>query len=74
MVEETFNTLGDFGHSLGMEDVLEDIKEALGDKAPNMRVNVLNWISKHVDQKADEKGGEVPDKTREGIKKLFPIF
>ena len=35
-----------------MSDVIDDIKEGLGDKAPNMKVNILNWIGKHVDSKA----------------------
>ena len=29
-----------------------------------MRVNMINWISKHIDKKAEDKGGEVPDKSR----------
>ena len=74
MVEETFNTLNEFSHCLGIEDVLEDVKEGLGDKAPNMRCNLLNWIGKHVDKKTEDKGGECPDKTRDAIKKLFPLF
>ena len=73
MVDETFNTLNQFTHCLDMSDVLDDLKEGLGDKAPNMKVNLLNWIGKHVDLKAQEKG-EVPDKTRDGVKKLFPNF
>ena len=64
MVDETNNTLNEFSHCIGIEDVLEDVKEGLADKAPNMRVNLLNWISKHIDQKAEDKGGEVPEKSR----------
>lgn len=30
---------------------MEDVKEALGDKAPNMKVNVINWIGKFVEKK-----------------------
>ena len=74
MVDETNNTLNEFSHCIGIEDVLEDVKEGLADKAPNMRVNLLNWISKHIDQKAEDKGGEVPEKSRQAIKKLFPTF
>ena len=74
MIDQTFNTLNDFSHSLGIEDVLDDVQVGLGDKAPTMRCNVLNWIGKHVDQKCQEKGGECPEKTRDAIKKLFPIF
>ena len=51
MIDETFNVLNDFSHCLGIEDVLDDVKEGLGDKAPTMRSNLLNWIGKHVDQK-----------------------
>jgi hypothetical protein len=39
---------------------LEDVKEGLADKAPNMRINMINWIGKYVEQKVEEKGGEVP--------------
>lgn len=56
MVEETFNTLNQFTHCLDMSDVIDDLKEGLADKAPNMRVNLLNWVGKHVDQKAQDKG------------------
>ena len=40
------------------------MKEGLNDKAPNMRVNLLNWIGKHVDQKTEDKGGECPERTK----------
>jgi DNA-binding transcriptional regulator GbsR (MarR family) len=53
MVDETFNTLNDFNHCLGIEDVLDDVKEGLGDKAPTMRCNLLNWIGKHVDYRTE---------------------
>ena len=53
--------------------MLEDVKEGLGDKAPNMRINLLNWIGKYVEQKVEEKG-ELPDKTREALKTLMPLF
>jgi hypothetical protein len=46
----------------------------LGDKAPTMRCNLMNWIGRHVEQKIEEKGGECPEKTRDSIKKMFPIF
>lgn len=39
-----------------------------------MRVNLLNWIGKYVEQKVEEKGGEVPDKLKDTIKQLFPLF
>ena len=60
MVDETFNTLNDFTHCLSIEDVENDVKEGLGDKAPTMRCNLLNWIGKHVEHKIEEKGGECP--------------
>jgi hypothetical protein len=59
---------------LVIEDVLEDVKEGLADKAPTMRINILIWIGKYVEQKVEEKGGEVPEKTRETIKQFFPLF
>ena len=74
MVEETFKTLNDLNYCLAIEDVLDDVKEGLNDKAPNMRCNLLNWIGKYVEQKSEEKGGECPEKTRDSIKQLFPIF
>jgi hypothetical protein len=60
MVDETFATLNDLNHCLGLEDVIEDVKEGIVDKAPNMRCNMLNWIGKHIEQKMEEKGGECP--------------
>ena len=33
------------------------MKEGLTDKAPTMRINMLTWIGKYVEQKAEEKGG-----------------
>jgi DNA-binding transcriptional regulator GbsR (MarR family) len=48
MIEETFNTLNDFMYCLSIEDVLDDVKEGLQDKAPNMKVNVVNWVGKFV--------------------------
>lgn len=56
MIEETFNTLNDFSHCLSIEDVLEDVILGLGDKAPNMRCNLLNWIGKHIESKIEDKG------------------
>jgi hypothetical protein len=50
------------------------VKEGFADKAPNMRINMLNWIGKYVEQKVEEKGGDIPEKTRDAIKQLFPIF
>ena len=38
-----------------------------------MRINLLNWIGKYVEQKIEEKG-ECPDKTREALKSLFGLF
>ena len=52
MVDETFVTLGDLNHCIGIDDVIDDVKEGLGDKAPNMRSNLLNWIGKHTEQKS----------------------
>ena len=48
MIDETFNTLLDFMYCIGLDDALEDIKEGLKDKAPNMKVNVINWIGKYI--------------------------
>lgn len=36
--------------------MLDDVKEGLQDKAPNMKVNVVNWVGKFVEIKAEEKG------------------
>jgi hypothetical protein len=30
------------------------------DKAPTMRINLLSWLGKYVEQKIEEKGGEIP--------------
>ena len=51
MVDETFHTLNDFSYCISIEDVLEDVKEGLNDKVPNMKVNLINWIGKFVEQK-----------------------
>jgi len=66
--------LNDLNYCLGIEDVLDDVKEGLIDKAPNMRCNLLNWIARHVEQKAEEKGGECPEKTKDSVKQMFSIF
>ncbi len=73
MVDETYNTLNSLLFCLSLEDVIEDIKEGLEDKAPNMRVNVINWIGKAVEIKVEEKG-ELPAKTQDGLQNLFPSF
>ena len=73
MVEETFNTLNDFSYCISIEDVVEDVKEGLGDKAPNMKVNLINWIGKFVEKKVEEKD-ELPDKASDAIRSLFPTF
>ena len=51
MVDETFNTLNEFSYCLSIEDVIDDLKEGLHDKAPNMKVNLINWIGKYVEKK-----------------------
>ena len=33
---------------MSFEDVIEDIREVLSDKVPNMKINLLNWIGKYV--------------------------
>lgn len=73
MVDETFNTLNQFNYCISIEDVIDDVKEGLGDKTPNMKVNLLNWIGKFVQKKVEEKD-EVPEKAKEAIRSLFPIF
>ena len=60
MIDETFKCLSDLNYCLALEEVLQDVKEGLADKAPNMRINMINWIGKYVEQKAEQKGGEVP--------------
>lgn len=35
-------------YSISIEEVLDDVKEGLQDKAPNMKVNVVNWIGRFV--------------------------
>lgn len=56
MVEETFSTLNDLTFSVNLEEVIDDVTEGLCDKAPNMKVNLLNWIAKHVEKKTEETG------------------
>lgn len=53
--------------------MIDDVKKGLGDKAPTMKVNLLNWIGKFVEKKVEEKD-EVPDKAKDALKSLFPIF
>jgi hypothetical protein len=53
MIEETFTTLNDFLFCVSIEEVLDDVKEGLQDKAPNMKVNVINWVCKFVELKAE---------------------
>ena len=35
---------------------MDDVKEGLGDKAPNMKVNLLKWIGKFIEKRMDEGG------------------
>ena len=56
MIQETFHTLNDFYYSLSIEDVVEDIKHGLKDKAPNMRLNIINWVGKFIEKKIQDKG------------------
>lgn len=51
MIEETFHTLNDFYYSISIEDVSEDIKQGLKDKAPNMRSNIISWLGKFIERK-----------------------
>lgn len=51
MIDETFSTLNDFMYCISIEEVLDDVKEGLQDKAPSMKVNVINWIAKLVETK-----------------------
>ena len=73
MIEETFTTLNDFLFVISIEEVLDDVKEGLQDKAPNMKVNVINWVCKFVELKAEEKG-ELPKPALDAMKQLFSIF
>lgn len=56
MIEEIFHTLNDFYFSLSIEDVSEDVKNGLKDKAPNMRSNIIVWIGKSIERKIEDKG------------------
>ena len=38
-----------------------------------MKVNLLNWIGKYVEDKIQEKD-DLPDKTKDAVRSLFPIF
>ena len=38
-----------------------------------MKVNLINWIGKFVEQKLEEKD-DLPDKTRDALRNLFPVF
>lgn len=51
MIDETYNTLEQFKYCVSLEDVLDDIREGLYDKVPGMRIHLLNWIGKVVEQK-----------------------
>ena len=66
--------MNEFSCCLSLEDVLEDVKEGLNDKNPNMKVNIMIWIERVLDRKAAENAGEIPQKLREAIKGLFPIL
>ena len=73
MIDETFNTLNDMMYSISIDEVIDDVKEGLHDKAPNMKVHLIDWIGKYIEQKSEDKG-ELPDKIGLAIKSLFPIF
>ncbi len=46
LVDETKNTLNSYFYAINFEDVIDDVKEALADKAAVMKMNTLNWIEK----------------------------
>lgn len=45
MIDETFNALNNFYHCLSIEEVGEDIKTALKDKAAGMKNNTIKWLT-----------------------------
>lgn len=51
MIDETFTTLNEFNYCISIEDVIDDVKEGLADKTPNMKINLINWIGKFVEKK-----------------------
>ena len=48
MIEETKVALDHFAYSISVEDILEDLKEGLNDKVPQMKVHLLSFLYKAV--------------------------
>lgn len=55
IVEAAQTTLNSLLHCLTLEDLMEDIKAGLEDKAPNMRRQVLKFLRNFASNKTDQK-------------------
>ena len=69
VLDETGKTLENFLYCINLEDVLDDIKEVLADKAPGVKLQVLKWM-----EKAFEKNSKNTDKVTVTLKAVIPII
>ena len=69
VVEETTKTLENFLYCIGIEEVIDDVKEILADKAPAPKISTMKWIEKYF-----EKNSKTPEKLLPAFKGLLPIL
>ena len=51
VIELTKTTLDKFFFAINLEDVTQDLKEALVDKTPSMRIHTIGWIERYFESK-----------------------
>lgn len=72
LVEEIKKTLENFSYCINFEDILENLKETLGDKSPpSIKINALGFIDKTLEKKCAEK---TINKMKISINELMPVL
>ena len=51
LLEEIHNCMEQFFYCITPEDIIEDLKEALNDKNPVFKINILTWVDKYIEKK-----------------------
>lgn len=72
LVEEIKKTLENFSYCINFEEILENVKETLGDKSPPpVKINTLGFIDKTLERKCVEK---TINKMKPNINELMPAL
>lgn len=77
LVEEVKLTLDNFFYCLGIEDVLEELKEVLSDKgSPLVKMHALGWLDRFIDKKVEEgnKSNKFLIKRKDSFTELLPMM